>query len=114
MFAAALVVSAPMLVYADEISKFVLIKLSRDQAHTICKEEVYTQCMGFTEQSCIALADKAIDQCLGSLPDQIKLETLQNSQLEACPHAVYKEAGYEEEKAKMCFDEAAAAAASSQ
>ena len=107
-------IATPLLVYGNEISKFVLIKMSKDQAYTICREDVYTQCMGFTEQRCMTLADKAIDQCLGPLPDQINLANLQNDQLEACPKAVYAEAGFTEEKAEVCFDKAAAAAAKSQ
>lgn len=88
---------------ANEISKFLLIQMSRDQSAAFCKSESYTQCMGFTEERCMELAEKAINQCLAPLPDKIDPTKLENSVLEDCPKGVYKEAGFEEEKAKQCF-----------
>ena len=107
-------ISLPVVVHAEEpIPKFLLVKLTRDQSSVICSSEVFTQCMGFDQKECLTVSEKAIDTCLGPLPDEIDPTKLQNGTLEACPHKVYEEAGYSEEKAKECFDKAMAAAGES-
>ncbi|MEM7258429.1 MAG: hypothetical protein AAF404_13710 [Pseudomonadota bacterium] len=90
----------------DKLSKLVLMKLSRDQSQALCESAVFTQCMGFDQQQCLTLSEKALQKCLGPLPDTIKLSDLQNETLEACPQSVYTEAGYAEEKAQACLQEA--------
>lgn len=103
-------ISIPATVFAEEpIPKFLLVKLTRDQSSTICSSEVFTQCMGFDQKECMVVAEKAIETCLGPLPDEIDPTKLQNGTLEACPQKVYQDAGYSEDKAKLCFDEAMAA-----
>ena len=62
--------------------------------------------MGFTAQACMDLSEQAIKQCLLPLPEEISAEKLDNSALESCPKTVFSEAGYSEEKAGICFDEA--------
>ena len=89
-----------------DIPKFVLIQLTRDQASATCSSEVFTQCMGFTEEKCVALSEEAIKMCLDPLPAEINPQTLANSTLEDCPQEIYKKEGFTEEKAKMCFSEA--------
>lgn len=88
------------------IPKFLLIKLTRDQASAMCSSEVFTQCMEFTEEKCSDLSEQAIELCLAPLPDEIDPETLQNSTLEECPQQIYKKENLSEEKAKMCFQKA--------
>ncbi len=90
----------------DKLSKFLLIKLSREQSAVLCGSEIYTQCMGFSADSCTSLSEKAIDMCLSSLPDTINLSQLDNDTLEACPRVVYEEAGYNEGKALACLQKA--------
>lgn len=94
----------------DSIPKFVLIKLTRDQASAMCSSQVFTECMGFTQEKCEALSEQAIELCLAPLPDDIDPTTLQNSTLEECPQEIYKKEGFTEEKAKQCFAEGLAAA----
>jgi len=93
----------------DAIPKILLIKLTQDQQNTICASEIFTQCMGFDQEQCLALSNTAIETCLGPLPDQIDPLTLQNETLENCPHKVYADAGFAEDQAKICFDKAMAA-----
>ena len=90
----------------DKVSKLLLIKLSREQSYALCQSEVFTQCMGFDKDACFNLSEKAVQQCLAPLPDTIKLADLQNDSLEVCPQEVYAEAGYSEEKAQACLQEA--------
>ncbi len=90
----------------DKLSKLVLMKLSRDQSMALCQSDVFTQCMGFDQQQCLALSEQALQKCLGPLPDTIKLADLQNETLEACPQTVYSDAGYSEEKAQSCLEDA--------
>lgn len=90
----------------DKLSKLVLMKLSRDQSMALCESQAFTQCMGFDQQQCLTLSEKALQKCLGPLPDTIKLSDLQNETLEACPQSVYTDAGYAEEKAQQCLQEA--------
>lgn len=95
----------------DAIPKFLLIQLTRDQSATMCASDTFTQCMGFAPEICLKLAESAVETCLGPLPDEIDPQTLENSSLEMCPQKVYRDAGYTEEKAKVCFDLAMQAAA---
>ena len=62
--------------------------------------------MGFDQNSCIELSEKAVQQCLMPLPDTIDLASLDNDAIEACPREVYEEAGYSEEKAQVCLQKA--------
>ncbi len=89
----------------EKLSKFLLIKLSREQSQVLCASEAFNSCMGFTQETCLELSEKALQQCIVPLPDTINLEELSNDALEACPQKVYKEAGFAEEKALMCVEE---------
>ena len=91
---------------SDKISKFLLIKLSRDQSQVLCQSEVFTSCMGFTAQACSDLSEKALQQCIMPLPDTISLQDLNPEVLEACPAQVHADAGYSNEKAAACLQEA--------
>lgn len=90
----------------EKISKFLLLKLSRDQSQVLCTAEVFTSCMGFSEQVCFEVSEKALEQCIVPLPDTIFLQDLSNDVLEACPQKVYADAGYSEEKAAACLQKA--------
>ena len=90
----------------ESLSRTLLIKLSRDQYQTLCGSEVFTQCMGFSQQQCLSISEDAIEQCLTPLPERIALDQLDNELIEACPRQVYEDAGYSEEKAAQCFDQA--------
>ncbi|MEE9334861.1 MAG: hypothetical protein V3U65_12310 [Granulosicoccaceae bacterium] len=104
---ASITMAMPLVASAqDDIPKLLLIKMARENAGVLCKSDVFTDCMGFTAVRCDELKEEAIDTCLGPLPDNINLEELQNESLEACPKTVYREAGFAEEKAKLCFDKA--------
>ena len=98
--------SAEPVVAQDKLSKSVLIELSREQSKVLCSSEVFTSCMGFEQNSCIELSEKAVQQCLMPLPDTIDLARLDNDAIEACPREVYEEAGYSEEKAQVCLQKA--------
>ena len=91
---------------ADKLSKQVLLQLSRDQSQVLCGSEVFTQCMGFDQTQCLAISEKALQKCLGPLPDTILLSELKNETLEACPQSVYTDEGYSDEKAQTCLQEA--------
>ncbi len=90
----------------DKLSKFLLIKLSREQSQVLCQSEVFTSCMGFTEQVCFELSEIALQQCIVPLPDTVNLQDLNSEVLEVCPQQVYEEAGYSNEKAIACLEEA--------
>lgn len=90
----------------DKVSKFLLIKLSRDQSKVLCTSEEFTSCMGFTEQACNEISESALQQCILPLPDTIDLAELDNDVLEACPQKVYADAGFSDEKAVMCLQKA--------
>lgn len=108
VFAAGIVCVAGLAIAQDAIPKFLLVQLTRDQQNTICASEAFTQCMGFDQKQCVTLSEKAIETCLGPLPDEIDPVTLQNETLEACPHKVYADAGFAEDQAKACFEKAMA------
>ena len=95
--------SAEPVVAQDKLSKFLLIRLSREQSQVLCNSEAFTSCMGFDQNSCIELSEKAVQQCLMPLPDSIDMANLDNDVIEACPRDVYAEAGYSEEKAQVCL-----------
>lgn len=88
----------------DKLSKFLLIKLSREQSKVLCGSEGFNACMGFTQEACMELSEKALRQCIMPLADSISLAELDNDALEACPQKVYADAGYSEEKAKTCIE----------
>lgn len=98
--------SVPRLAQAEDIPKYLLLKLTRDQSRVFCSSEVFTQCMGFSETQCIDISEKAIEQCLGPLPAQIDPLNLDNDVLEQCPQQVYAKEGFSEEKAKECYEKA--------
>ena len=106
LFVAAGVIGSGPAHSEDKLSKYLLIKLSREQSAVLCQSEVFTQCMAFTETQCFELSEKALEACMGPLPDTINLAELQNETLEECPKAVYEEAGFAEEKAQQCLQEA--------
>jgi len=91
----------------DTISKLLLMGMIRDNTSVLCESEQFTQCMGFTADSCIDLLEQSIKICIDPLPDSIKLTELENSSLEACPQKVYSDAGFTEEKAEMCLSQGA-------
>lgn len=90
----------------DLIPRSLLVDMAQDQYSVLCNSETFTQCMGFSSTLCSELADSAIRQCLLSLPETIDPEELDNSSLESCPVGVFDDAGFSEEKAGMCFNEA--------
>lgn len=90
----------------DKLSKQLLIQLSREQSNVLCQSDVFTQCMGFNKDTCLDLSEQAVQQCLEPLPETINLAELQNDSLEACPQKVYAEAGYSDEKAQACLQQA--------
>lgn len=106
---AATLISLPLLslTHAQEkLSKTLLLELSRGQSTVLCKSEIFTRCMGFTQKQCLQLSEKALQECLGPLPDTINLADLQNDAIEACPKQVYAEAGFSDEKAQQCLQQA--------
>ncbi len=90
---------------AGKMSKFLLMKMSRDQSEVLCKSEAFTSCMGFTAQACLELSEKALEQCIMPLPDTILLQDLNSEVLESCPQQIYSEAGLSNEKAAECLQE---------
>jgi len=90
----------------DGLSKFLLIKISREQSSVLCGHEKFTQCMAFTKEQCLALSEKAVEKCLQPLPERIDLAKLGNDAIESCPKQVYEDAGFAEEKAQQCLSEA--------
>jgi len=87
----------------DKLSKFLLIKLSREQSVALCTSDAFTSCMGFSSKECFALSEQAVEQCLQPLPDQIDIRELQNDTIEACPRDIYVDAGYSEDQAQACL-----------
>ena len=87
----------------NKISKFLLIKISRDQSQVLCTSPEFASCMGFTEEACLEISEKALQQCIMPLPDTVMLQNLNSDVLEACPQKVYEEAGYSNEKAAECL-----------
>jgi len=100
------VLSGSVAVSEEMIPRALLVDMARNQYSVLCQSEAFASCMGFTSESCLAISESAIEQCLLPLPEGIVLEELDNDALESCPKNVYAEAGYSEEKAGMCFDKA--------
>ncbi len=99
--------AAPVVAQSSEmISRVLLENMARGQYSVLCQSEVFTQCMGFTGAMCTDLSEAAIKQCLLPLPAEISPEELDNDALESCPMQVFADAGFTEEKAEVCFDEA--------
>lgn len=90
----------------ENLSRDLLIELARDQSRVLCSSEVFTQCMGFSEEQCLDLSEQSIDQCLAPLPETISLKLLQNETIENCPKKVYDDAGYKDEQAQVCLGKA--------
>ncbi len=91
---------------SELIPRALLEDMARQQYSVLCESEVFVQCMGFVESACTDLSESAIKQCLLPLPDEISPENLDNDALESCPKQVFADAGFTEEKAGLCFDEA--------
>jgi len=99
-------VSSPLMAQDTSLSRYLLIQMSRDQSSVLCGSKKFTQCMVFSEAQCLELSEKAIKKCLEPLPERIDPAQLQNEAIEACPRRVYDDAGFTDEKAKMCLEKA--------
>lgn len=97
---------APQAQSREMIPRALLVDMARQQYSVLCQSEVFAQCMGFDTQQCLSLSEAAIRQCLLPLPEQINPEELDNSSLESCPTRLFAEAGFTEEMAGDCYDEA--------
>jgi len=91
------------------IPRAAIVDMTRAQSRVICTSEVFLSCMEFDSTECLGLSESAIEQCLMPLPESFDPTELDNETLEACPKALYEQAGYPEEKAAQCFEEAIAA-----
>ncbi len=109
--ASVVVITASPVRSGEIIPRAILIDMARGQYDVLCQSEVFAGCMGFSQSECKRLSDSAIQQCLLPLPEEIDPDKLDNAALESCPKDVFADAGYSEEKAGMCFDEAMEAAA---
>lgn len=89
------------------LARELLVQMSRDQGSMLCSLKSFTDCMAFTKKQCLDLSEQAIKQCLMPLPEKIIPSELENDSIEACPKKVYEDAGYSDEKAKACLQEAA-------
>lgn len=101
-----LLASANPLRAQEMIQRALLVEMAKGQLDVLCGSSIFAGCMGFTQSECKLLSESAIKQCLLPLPEKIDLEKLDNETLESCPREVFADAGYSEEKAGMCFDEA--------
>lgn len=90
----------------DTLARGLLVDMARSQYAVMCQSEVFSSCMGFAPQACLDLSESAIEMCLMPLPEEVNLQELDNAALEACPKDIFADAGYTEDKAKMCFDKA--------
>lgn len=100
------ITTADLALSQETIPRALLIDIARRQYSVMCQSEIFTQCLGFSSQACIDLSEKAISQCLLSLPSEIGLNELENDVLESCPQGVFADAGFSEEKAGICIDKA--------
>jgi|GEM_PF-1329623 len=98
--------TGPIAQSQEMIQRSLLVDMARNQFSVLCQSETFASCMGFTSESCLALAESAIEQCLLPLPEQMEPSELDNSALESCPKSVFADAGFDEEKAGPCFDKA--------
>lgn len=106
-FVAILVLVSPVAVKSkDTVPRDILENMARSQYDVLCGSEVFVACMGFSEMACQDLANTAIEQCLLPLPEEINPEQLDNGAIESCPRLVFEDAGFSDEKAARCFDEA--------
>lgn len=101
-----LLISANVGQSQDKIPRSTLVDMARDQFSVLCQSETFSRCMGFSSKACTDLSETAISQCLLNLPEEISLDKLDNSALESCPQSVFADAGFSEEKASECFDNA--------
>lgn len=90
----------------EMIPRALLVDMARNQFSVLCQSDAFASCMGFSSQACLNLSETAIKQCLLPLPKEISPRELENSALESCPMGVFADAGYTEEMAGPCFDEA--------
>ncbi|MFK7855343.1 MAG: hypothetical protein AB8B79_14565 [Granulosicoccus sp.] len=90
----------------DTLARGLLVDMARSQYSVMCQSEVFASCMGFAAQACLDLSESAIEMCLMPLPEEVNLQELDNAALESCPKDIFADAGYSEDKAKMCFDKA--------
>lgn len=97
---------AHLLVSDEMIPRSLLIDMARQQFSVMCQSETFVSCMGFSTSQCTDLSETAVKQCLLPLPAEISPSELDNDALEACPQQVFEDAGFTEEKAGMCFDQA--------
>ncbi len=105
-FSSCVLLSGGLAQSQEMIPRTLLVDMARSQFSVLCQSEVFASCMGFTSQACLDLSESAISQCLLPLPEQISPNELDNSALESCPKGVFADAGYQEEKAGPCFDQA--------
>jgi len=90
----------------EKIPRVLLENMARSQYAVLCASPEFTQCMGFVGNACQDLSEEAIKQCLLPLPEEINPLELDNAAIESCPKQVFADAGFTEEKAGLCFDEA--------
>jgi len=90
----------------EKVQRKLLEDMARQQYSVLCASPEFAQCMGFSRSLCADLADKAISQCLLPLPVEISLQELENDVLESCPQKVFADAGFSEQMAGECFDQA--------
>lgn len=97
---------APSLGAQELLARELLVQMSRNQSSLLCGLNSFTECMNFSEKECLALSEQAIKQCLMPLPEKINPSELENYSIEACPKKVYEDAGYSDDKAQACLQEA--------
>ncbi|NND91797.1 MAG: hypothetical protein HKN42_13130 [Granulosicoccus sp.] len=90
----------------EMIPRTLLVEMARNQFSVLCQSDSFASCMGFSTGTCLKLSETAIAQCLLPLPAEISPKNLQNRVLESCPKSVFAKAGFTEEKAGPCFDQA--------
>lgn len=91
---------------SESIPRRLLEDMARQQYSVLCASPEFAQCMGFSSAECTDLAQAAIEQCLLPLPAEIAPHELDNEALESCPQKVFADAGFSEQMAGECFDEA--------
>ena len=90
----------------EKVPRIMLENMARSQYAVLCGSPEFTGCMGFTGSACKDLSEAAIKQCLLPLPELISPAELDNAAIESCPKQVFEDAGFSEEQAGLCFDEA--------
>lgn len=99
-------ISAAVAQSDEKVPRIMLENMARSQYAVLCGSQEFTACMGFTGTACKDLSELAIKQCLLPLPEAISPAELDNAAIESCPKQVFEDAGFSEEKAGLCFDEA--------